>query len=65
MPKFCVRLITDTTAWADVTIEAEDASTAAALAVNETNRNNANWQISDGNYIRRDDVSVEATEEIK
>lgn len=65
MPKFSVRLLKETTAWADVTIEAEDASTAAALAVNETNRNNANWQLSDGNYVRRDDVWVENTEEIR
>lgn len=64
MPKFCVRLLHDVTAYAEVVVTASNHAEAKKLATNDENRNAADWKISDGNYIRRDDVWVEDVERI-
>lgn len=62
MPKFRVRLVADATAWADVEVEAENEEAAVELACNERNRNQAKWELSEGNYLKRNDVSAELDE---
>ncbi len=62
MPRYSVRLVCDATAWADVVVDADSPEAAVELATDEQHRNNAKWELSDGNYLKRDDVSAELDE---
>lgn len=59
MAQFKVHLVLENcTATADVFVEAENLDEAADRACGEMLRNHADWVLSEGNYIGRDDVYV-------
>lgn len=64
MPKFSMRLSYDTTAYADLVIEAETSDEAVEIALSEKQRNSLNWLVSEGNYAFRDEVSIIEIEEL-
>lgn len=61
--RYAVTIVCDATAWATVTVEAESEEAARELALSSDVRNGADLRLSEGNYLKRDQVSAEEVEE--
>lgn len=63
MPKFLVSVSRMET-YAEIEVEAANIEDAKERALSWDELNTAHWQVSDGNFVRRDDCDVYAVEEI-